>query len=175
MLLCLVSKQRCGHDEPARRACSREPRRDCAICTTAARPRGWRLSAGRQIGGRYQYAAAVNAHETGVFPELFTETYIQHSGRSPSGLAAQIENFRRILAAMPDIQMRVEDRILAGDKVVARNTYSSTHTQTIRGIPPTGKPFTFRTIDIWRVENGKFAEHWDLTDTFEVLNQLRGG
>ncbi len=161
MLLCLVSKQRCGHDEPARRACSREPRRDCAICTTAARPRGWRLSAGRQIGGRYQYAAAVNAHETGVFPELC--------------LAAQIENFRRILAAMPDIQMRVEDRILAGDKVVARNTYSATHTQTIRGIPPTGKPFTFRTIDIWRVENGKFAEHWDLTDTFEVLNQLRGG
>ncbi len=117
----------------------------------------------------------MNAHETGVFPELFTETYIQHSGRSPSGLAAQIENFRRILAAMPDIQMRVEDRILAGDKVVARNTYSATHTQTIRGIPPTGKPFTFRTIDIWRVENGKFAEHWDLTDTFEVLNQLRGG
>ena len=120
-----------------------------------------------------RYVAAVNAHDTSSFPELFTNAYIQHSGRSPSGLAAQIENFRRILAVMPDVRMRVEDRIIAGDKVVARTTYSATHTQAIRGIPPTGKAFTFRTIDIWRVENGKFAEHWDLTDTVEVLRQLR--
>lgn len=121
-----------------------------------------------------KYAAAVNAHDTSSFPEIHTESYIQHSGRSPSGLAAQIENFRRIFAAMPDIQMRVEDRIIAGDKVVTRNTFSATHNHTVRGIPPTGKAFTFRTIDIWRVENGKFAEHWDLTDTLEVLRQLRG-
>ena len=120
-----------------------------------------------------KYVAAVNAHDTSSFPQLFTEAYIQHSGRSPSGLNAQIENFRRIIAAMPDVQMKVEDRIIAGDKVVARNTYSATHTQTIRDIPPTGKAFTFRTIDIWRIENGKFAEHWDLTDTAEVLSKLR--
>jgi len=106
---------------------------------------------------------------------MFTDTYIQHSGRSPSGLAAQIENFRRILASMPDLRLRVEDRIIAGDKVVARNTYSATHTQTIRNIPPTGKAFIFTTIDIWRIENGKFAEHWDLTDIAEALNKLHGG
>jgi predicted ester cyclase len=122
-----------------------------------------------------RYVAAVNAHDTSSFPELFTEAYIQHSGRSPSGLAAQIENFKRIMASMPDVQMRVEDRIIAGDKVVARNTYSATHTQPIRDIQPTGKAFTFRTIDIWRIENGKFAEHWDLTDTAEALNKLRSG
>jgi steroid delta-isomerase-like uncharacterized protein len=121
-----------------------------------------------------KYAAAVNAHDTSSFPEIHTESYIQHSGRSPSGLAAQIENFRRIFGAMPDIRMQVEDRIIAGDKVVARNSFSATHTQAIRGIPPTGKTFTFRTIDIWRVENGKFAEHWDLTDVAEVLSRLRG-
>ena len=120
-----------------------------------------------------KYVAAVNAHDTSSFPELFTESYIQHSGRSPSGLAAQIENFRKIFAATPDHRMHVEDRIIAGDKVVARTTHTATHTQTFRGIPPTGKPFTFRTIDIWRVENGKFAEHWDLTDAAEVLSKLR--
>lgn len=75
---------------------------------------------------------------------------------------------------MPDVQLRVEERIIAGDKVVARTTYSATHTQTIRDVPPTGKAFTFRTIDIWRVENGKFAEHWDLTDLTDVLDKLRG-
>jgi steroid delta-isomerase-like uncharacterized protein len=121
-----------------------------------------------------RYVAAVNAHDTSSFPELFTDGYIQHSGRSPSGLAAQIENFRRIMTTMPDVRMRVEDRIIAGDRVVARTTYSATHTQPIRGVAPTGKPFSFRTIDIWRVENGKFAEHWDLTDAAEIVRQLGG-
>ena len=121
-----------------------------------------------------KYIGAVNAHDTSSFPEIHTESYIQHSGRSPSGLAAQIENFQRIFSVMPDIHMTVEDRIIAGDRVVARNTFSATHNHAIRGFPPTGKAFTFRTIDIWRIENGKFAEHWDLTDTAEVLRQLSG-
>src|SRR5262245_46333917 len=102
-----------------------------------------------------RYVAAVNAHDTSSFPELHTESYLQHSGRSASGLAAQIENFRGIFARMPDVQMKIDDRIVAGDKVVARNTFSATHTQPIAGIAPTGRRFTLRTIDIWRVEGGK--------------------
>jgi len=121
-----------------------------------------------------RYVAAVNAHDTSTFPEIHTESYIQHSGRSPSGLAAQIENFRGIFGRMPDVQARVEDRIVAGDKVVARMTLSATHTQPLLGIAPTGRRFTLRTIDIWRVENGKLAEHWDIVDYAGLQKQLRG-
>jgi steroid delta-isomerase-like uncharacterized protein len=120
-----------------------------------------------------RYVAAMNAHDTSTFPEIFTATYIQHSGRSPSGLVAQIELFKGIFAATPDHQMQVDDRVISADKVVARTTHSATHTGTFRGFPPTGKRFSYRTIDIWRVENGKFAEHWDLTDAVDVLRQLR--
>ena len=121
-----------------------------------------------------KYVAAVNAHDTSSFGEIHTESYIQHSGRSPNGLAAQIENFRGIVSRMPDVEMRVEDRIIAGDKVVARMTFSATHTQPLLGIAPTGRRFTLRTIDIWRVENGKFAEHWDIVDYAGLQKQLRG-
>ena len=121
-----------------------------------------------------RYVAAVNAHDTTSFPEIHTESYIQNSGRSPSGLAAQIENFRGIFGRMPDVQTRVEDRIIGGDKVVARMTLSATHTQPLLGVAPTGRRFTLRTIDIWRVENGKFAEHWDIVDYPGLQKQLRG-
>ena len=120
-----------------------------------------------------RYAESFNAHDTARFPELFTEAYVQHSGRSPSGLPAQVATFQRLFATMPDLSLRIEDRVIAGDKVVARTSYSATHTQAIRGVPPTGKSFTFHTIDIWRVQDGKFAEHWDLTDIAEVLQGLR--
>ena len=121
-----------------------------------------------------KYVAAVNAHDTTSFPEIHTESYIQNSGRSPSGLAAQIENFRGIFGRMPDVQTRVEDRIIAGDRVVARMTLSATHTQPLLGIATTGRRFTLRTLDIWRVENGKFAEHWDIVDYPGLQKQLRG-
>jgi predicted ester cyclase len=121
-----------------------------------------------------KYVAAVNAHDTSSFGEIHTENYIQHSGRSPNGLAAQIENFRTIFARMPDVRATVEDRIIQGDRIVARMTFTATHTQPLQGIAPTGRRFTLRTIDIWRVENGKLAEHWDVVDTAGLQKQLRG-
>jgi predicted ester cyclase len=121
-----------------------------------------------------RYVAAVNAHDTSAFGEIHAESYIQHSGRSGNGLAAQIENFRGIFARMPDVHMQVEDRIIAGDRVVARNSFTATHTQPMQGIAPTGRRFTLRTIDIWRVEDGKFAEHWDIVDVAGLQKQLRG-
>ena len=121
-----------------------------------------------------KYVAAVNAHDTSTFGEIHAENYIQHSGRSPNGLAAQIENFRTIFARMPDVRATVEDRIIQGDRVVARMTFSATHTQPLQGIAPTGRRFTLRTIDIWRIENGKLAEHWDIVDYAGLQKQLRG-
>jgi predicted ester cyclase len=121
-----------------------------------------------------RYVAAVNARDTSSFGDIHTENYIQHSGRSPNGLAAQVENFRTIFARMPDVQARVEDRIIQCDKIVARMTFSATHTQPMQGIAPTGRRFTLRTIDIWRVENGKLAEHWDVVDYAGLQKQLRG-
>ncbi len=121
-----------------------------------------------------RYVAAINALDLSAFPGIFTEGYIQHSGRSPSGLSAQIENARRLHEAWPDIHMHVEDRIIEADKVVARCLYAATHTQTVRGFAPTGRQISFATIDIWRVENGKFAEHWDLVDVAGMEKQLAG-
>jgi predicted ester cyclase len=121
-----------------------------------------------------RYVAAVNAHDTGKFPEIFTETYIQHSGRSPSGLQAQIDNYRRIFDSWPDFQSRIEDRIFGGDRIVARATLTGTHSKTVLGFAPTGKQVSWATIDIWRVESGKLAEHWDIVDVAALLKQLRG-
>ena len=38
-----------------------------------------------------------------------------------------------------------------------------------RGRPPTGKPFSFNVIRIYRIEGGKIVEHWRLTDLAQQL------
>ena len=121
-----------------------------------------------------RYVAAYNAHDTSTFAEIFTDTYLQRSGRGPSGLAAHIESARRFFTALPDLHLIVEDRIFSGDRIVARCTYTGTQSGKFVGVEPTGKQIKFGTIDIWRVEGGKLAEHWDQVDIAGILKQLRG-
>jgi predicted ester cyclase len=121
-----------------------------------------------------RYVAIVNGHDPSRMAEVCAENYIQHSGRSGPGLAAQIENYRTIFERWPDISMNVDDRIFGDDKLVARNTFSATHSRTVLGVEPTGRKVSFRTIDIWRVADGKFAEHWDIVDVAGLEKQLRG-
>jgi predicted SnoaL-like aldol condensation-catalyzing enzyme len=107
-------------------------------------------------------------------PRSTPSPYIQHSGRSPNGLAAQIENFRGIFGRMPDVQARVggqdhRRRPRGGAHELLRDAYPAaaghrSHRQALHA----------RTIDIWRVENGKFAEHWDIVDFPGLQQQLRG-
>jgi predicted ester cyclase len=75
--------------------------------------------------------------------------------------------------AFPDLSVTVEDRIFGGDKIVARNTWSGTHRGAFLGVAPTGERIAIHTIDIWRVDGEKFAEHWDVIDLGALEKQLR--
>jgi predicted ester cyclase len=39
-------------------------------------------------------------------------------------------------------------------------------------VPPTGNKLHFDVVDMFRVENGKVAEHWDVADTLGLFSQL---
>ena len=105
--------------------------------------------------------AAVNAGDIAALQALFAKPYAQHGG------------LKGAREAFPDWRVTVEDRILAGDKIVARNTWSGTHRGAFLGAAPTGKQITIRTIDIWRVQGGQLAEHWDVIDIGALEKQLR--
>jgi len=40
------------------------------------------------------------------------------------------------------------------------------------GIPASGNPVEMRTIDIWRVEDGKFVEHRDELNLMQLFQQM---
>jgi predicted ester cyclase len=55
---------------------------------------------------------------------------------------------------------------------VVRWTNSGTHSGDFLGIPATGRTVSFAGIDIYRVEDGKLAEHWHVVDQLSMLIQL---
>jgi predicted ester cyclase len=54
--------------------------------------------------------------------------------------------------------------------MVGRYRYEGTHTGNLPGYPATGRPLVMRSIDIWRVEHGRFVEHWDKLNILEVFS-----
>jgi predicted ester cyclase len=134
-----------------------------AASSASAQSTAEQSAAARALVARY--VQLKNSRDATHLGELYRENYIENTGRNPSGLPALTENWKAQFAAIPDLQVTVNDVIVEGNKVVARLTYAGTHaTPFFAGIPPTGRKFSFGTIDIWRLEEGKFAEHWDQVD-----------
>ncbi len=84
-----------------------------------------------------------------------------------------VDFFAARLAGMPDLQVSIETQIVAGDRVAASFVYSGTHNGTYFGIAPTGRKLRFTSCDIFRLANGKIAEHWGMGDIAGVLAQLK--
>jgi predicted ester cyclase len=85
---------------------------------------------------------------------------------------------RRIAAfqeAFPDIRFEIENLLAEDDRVVFRSTILGTHRGVFRGVAPTGNRVRVSLIDIVRVENGRFAEHWGGPDALDLLQQLGAG
>lgn len=85
------------------------------------------------------------------------------------GLKQSLQFFRSVL---PDMNVKIEDLIAEGDKVVDRVTGTGTQKGQFLSIPPTGKQVSLPAIDIYRIANGKIVEVWHIEDLFGLMAQL---
>ena len=107
-----------------------------------------------------------------VLEQYMDEGYIQHNPLVPQGREGFQGFFEDAFRAIPDWRHQRKKIIASGDFVWVYGTYSGTHTGEWLGIPPTGKPFAFDAVDIFRVADGRLAEHWDVMDIYALFKQL---
>ncbi len=74
--------------------------------------------------------------------------------------------------AFPDSHVMFEEELADGDSVIQRGYVTGTHQGEFQGIPPTGKQFKIKSIDIWHVMNGKAVENWVEMDMLDLMQQL---
>jgi steroid delta-isomerase-like uncharacterized protein len=95
---------------------------------------------------------------------------------APPGMQHGREGFRQFVAmfltAFPDAHVTIEEEFADGDYVIHRGYTTGTHQGEFQGIPPTGKQVKMKTIDIWRVANGKMVENWVQMDMLGLMQQL---
>ncbi|MBX9676343.1 MAG: ester cyclase [Methylotenera sp.] len=100
------------------------------------------------------------------------EDYIQHNPLVPQGAKGFRTFFSDWFNAVPDWNYTLNKIVSEGDTVWAYGTYSGTHKGEWLGIPATNQTYSIQAVDIFRIENGKLAEHWDVMDTYGLFKQL---
>ena len=113
--------------------------------------------------------------EDAAIDELIAEDFVPHTfGPMPPGREGLREGMRRAGAGVSDPKFEIHDLIAEGDLVAARLTTSARHTGSFMGIEPTGNRYTIDEIHIFRLRDGKLAEHWHEFDKGTLMAQLRG-
>jgi predicted SnoaL-like aldol condensation-catalyzing enzyme len=132
-----------------------------------------RLSAAnKEVVSRF-YQDVFIGHDLSRLDEYMHDDYIQHNGDCPQGKAGFVEFFETIFRAVPDFKYTLQRMVAEDDIVMAYSTTSGTHAGgEWLGKEPTGSRLEFNVVDIFRVQDGKIAEHWDVADTFTFFCQL---
>jgi len=104
---------------------------------------------------------------------LVSPDFVSHTwGLQGDPIAALKQVTKRMGASLSDIEFKIEDLIAEGDRVCARVTSSATQTGEFHGMPASGRRYSIGEIHIFRVEDGKIAEHWHQYDLPGLMKQL---
>lgn len=120
------------------------------------------------------YDEVLNQQKLDVMAELFDPDFVEHGTPPVMGLEGFRSFVRGLAKGLPDVHLTVEDWIVEGDRVVARCSVTGTHDGELLGFAPTGRPISWTSIHIWRVENGRLAERWSEADVLGLVEQARG-
>ena len=118
------------------------------------------------------FAAAITGGAIDRLDQFIHPDYVQHNAGTPPGRDGVKAYFASVVKAFPDGVATVEDVVTDGTTVVGRFRHAGTHRGEFQGLAPTGRPVEIRTIDIWRVKDGRFSEHWGETNALDLLKQL---
>jgi steroid delta-isomerase-like uncharacterized protein len=107
--------------------------------------------------------------------DLVTDDVIDHEQGMPGqpegkeGVRFFVNTMR---GAFSDIKATCDQTIESGDMVCAHATITGKHTGEFMGVPASDKSFEIEAIDMIRIEDGKCAEHWGVTDNMALMQQI---
>lgn len=112
-----------------------------------------------------------------IVSEIVDKSFINHTaapGGDP-GIIGMLNTFNNVLRpALKDLKVTIIEQIAERDLVTTRKSVSGLHVGTLAGVPPTKNFIEIDVIDIVRLKNGKYVEHWGMNTLQQVLSRLRG-
>jgi steroid delta-isomerase-like uncharacterized protein len=107
--------------------------------------------------------------------ELVADDFVPHTwGGVDQGREGLKQAMSRVGQGLDDVAMTVEDMIAEGDRVAVRLTSHARQVGEFMGMPPSGREYEIGEIHLFRVADGRIAEHWHQADFLGMMRQLGG-
>lgn len=129
----------------------------------------------KEVVRRFNHEVIQGGNEAS-FKELMAPDFVNRSAPpgAPNGPDSMWNTFQNILRpALSGLTVTIHDQVGEDTLVTTRKTISGTHSGMFLGVSATGKPVAIEVIDIVRVANGQYVEHWGINTLQSVLLQLR--
>ena len=108
-------------------------------------------------------------HDLSRLDECMRDDYIQHNPDVAQGKKGFVDFFTVTFKAIPDFRYTLQKIVAEGDYVFVHSTTTGTHSGTWIDMPATGNKLDFDVVDMFRLQDGMIAEHWDVADTLKLF------
>lgn len=119
-----------------------------------------------------RYFDAFNRADFSRLDEIVTADYGDRLEGQAPGIHVIRSYLEGLKASFPDFTWTLEQIVAEGDRVAVMNRVSGTQLHDFGGLKATGNKVDFRAFQIYRIEGGKLAEHWEVADFATFQSQL---
>jgi predicted SnoaL-like aldol condensation-catalyzing enzyme len=120
-----------------------------------------------------QFFSAIENNNLDLFDQIVAENYNDHlAGQSP-GREVLKKYFSGLLAAFANLKMPITAMVAEGDKVAVFNSVQGVHEGDYGAFKAKGNPVDVKAFQLYRIENGQLAEHWEVADFMTLIQQLQ--
>ena len=120
-----------------------------------------------------RFFTAIERGNLTVFDQIVSEDYNDHLvGQSP-GRENLKKYFTGLCTAFPDLELPILRMVAERDHVAVLNRVKGTHKGDFQSVTPTGNRIDVMAFQLYRIENEKLAEHWEVADFATMMQQLQ--
>lgn len=119
------------------------------------------------------FFAAIESGDFRVFDEIVAEDYNDHLAGQGRGRETLKRYFAGLHAAFADLRLPISAMVAEGDKVAVLNAVRGTHRGDFIGLKATGREINAMAFQLYRIEGGQLAEHWEVADFATLMRQLQ--
>lgn len=122
-----------------------------------------------------EFGRRIAAGDLTAFDDLVAKDFINHAAapQGREGFRATFEHLRRDLG---DFRLEEHHLLAEGDMVAVHNTLHGQHLAStmplLAGVPVSEATVAWTFLHLFRVADGKIAEHWACRDDVELLRQV---
>jgi predicted SnoaL-like aldol condensation-catalyzing enzyme len=129
------------------------------------------VEANKKVIGEFAEALFVKKDLSAV-ERYVRSDYIQHNPLVNQGAEGFREFFSAWFGSVPDWNYTLKKIVAEGSEVWVYGTYAGTLERDWLGIAASGQGYGFDAVDLFRLQDGKLVEHWDVMDIYGLFKQL---